>query len=113
MDITETNGITLAILKGDFDLYAAPAARESLLARMMSEDHRMLVDMSGVRYLDSSGIGTLIRLIQHSRDKKGRILFAGLQASPLRVLTMSNILPLLAVTDNRDAALKILEKRND
>lgn len=95
VEITEHKGIIIAVLSGDFDLYSAPSARDVILKHAATEGHRLLVDLSDVKYMDSSGIGTLIRLLQHTREKKGRLVFAGLQPSPHKVLDMANILPLL------------------
>lgn len=82
-------------LKGDFDLYAAPAFSTSALAGIEGGWSRVLLDCVHLSYLDSTGVGVIIRMLQALRRKGGELRCRGLHGTPRRVLEMSNILPLL------------------
>jgi len=97
-DQTAGGGIIITIL-GDFDLYVTPqffkAAREQFTPGVPG----VHIDCSGVRYLDSSGVGAIIKLLQAARANRTRLTFSGITGMPRKVLSMSNILPLLKEID--------------
>jgi len=82
-------------LVGDFDLYNAPRFCRFALERIEGGWSGLLLDLTGVGYLDSTGVGTIIRIVQALRKKGAKLRFRGLKGSPRRVLEMSNILPLI------------------
>lgn len=92
---TSVDGYELVTIVGDFDLYSAPEFF-AVFSRHLEEGSRSLrFDFSGVSYLDSSGVGAIIKLLQTSRRVGGKLRFRGISGSPRKVLGMSNILPLL------------------
>ena len=91
---------------GDLDLYASVAFCNAVVARLESGTPRMVIDLGGVRYLDSSGVGALIRLLQKARTLGGEIRVANLAGTPRKVLEMSNIITLLKPAPDVETALK-------
>lgn len=91
---------------GDLDLYASVAFCNAVLARLEAGTPRMVLDLGGVRYLDSSGVGALIRLLQKAKALGGEIRVAQLTGTPRKVLEMSNIITLLKVAPDVETALK-------
>ena len=82
-------------LKGDCDLYNAPRFKTAMLEWIGDGDRRILIDMSGLRYIDSSGVGAIICILQAVKRVGGEVRFRGLGGSPRRVLERTNILPLM------------------
>jgi anti-sigma B factor antagonist len=82
-------------LKGDCDLYSAPGFAKAMLARIGEGAGRLRLDLSGVDYLDSTGVGALIRILQEAKKRGCELRFAGIAGSPRKVLKMSNILALM------------------
>ena len=66
----------------------------------------MVLDFTEVRYLDSSGVGALIRLLQKAKSIGGEIRVANLGGMPRKVLEMSNVIRLLKVFPDIDSALR-------
>lgn len=85
-------------LTGDFDLYHAPAFSAFVIGKIETGWRTVLLDLSGVGYLDSTGVGSIIRIAQALRKKGSKLRVRGLAGSPRRVLEMSNILPLVQET---------------
>lgn len=92
-------GLRKIRLRGEMDLYAAPKALKLILGFLEAGDKAIHLDLAEVNYLDSSGVGVLIRILQHAKTKAAAITFSGIQGTPRKVLTLSNILPLLKETD--------------
>lgn len=95
--------------RGDLDLYASVAFFNTVLAQFDRTTNQLVVDFSGVNYLDSSGVGALIRLAQHAKTIAGEIQLASLGGTPRKVLEMSNVIRLFTVVPNVETALKAWE----
>ena len=70
-----------------------------LLDRIETGSGALHFDFSGVAYLDSSGVGAIVKIVQAARRVGSKVRFSGIRGSPRRVLELSNILPLLVETD--------------
>jgi len=81
-------------LEGDCDLYSVPAAYRALEGELR-DGGALHLDFGAVSYLDSCGVGMIIRLLQAARIMRTEVTFSGLAGSPRKVLAMSNILPIL------------------
>ncbi len=88
------DGVTIGIT-GDFDLYGAPSFARAALDGIKGGWRRVALDFSRVNYLDSTGVGTIIRMLQALKAAGGELRCRGLHGSPRKVLEMSNILALL------------------
>lgn len=88
-------GFENVTLKGDCDLYSAPAFAKAMMARLAGGGGRFRFDLSGVEYLDSTGVGALIRILQEAKKRSCELRFVGIAGSPRKVLKMSNILSLM------------------
>ncbi len=88
--IREEGGAVIATLQGDVDLEHSPKAREVLLD-CVGRGQKVLVDLSGVKYIDSSGVASLVEAYQ--KAKKKNIAFALVSVNPaaLRVLELARL----------------------
>ena len=80
----------IAAFSGDVDLEHSPKAREVLLS-CLEGAQTVLVDLSGVNYIDSSGVASLVEAFQ--RAKKSGIQFAlvSVNAPARRVLELARL----------------------
>jgi anti-sigma B factor antagonist len=88
-------GVVEVVVTGDCDLYSAPAFAAAMLARIREGATALRLDFSGVDYLDSTGVGAIIRMLQEAKKRGCALSFRGIGGSPRKVLRMSNILGLL------------------
>jgi anti-sigma B factor antagonist len=88
-------GFENVALKGDCDLYSAPAFAKAMLSRLAEGCGNLRFDFSGVDYLDSTGVGAIIRILQEAKRRGRELRFSGIAGSPRKVLKMSNILALM------------------
>jgi len=82
-------------ISGECDLYSAPAFAKALIGKINGGAKRLRLDLSGVTYLDSTGVGALIRVIQAAKANGCELVFRGIGGSPRKVLKMSNIISLM------------------
>ena len=100
MDIEylENDGKKSLLIKvsGDCDMYSAQNFFISVTTKINSGYISIYLDFSNVIYLDSSGVGAIIRIIRLSREKNVNLKFRGITGMPRKVLKMSNILTLIS-----------------
>jgi len=82
-------------LTGDCDLYNAPSFQRELSGAIASGERRIRLDCSGLEYLDSTGVGAIIRLLQAAKASGAELRFSGLAGAPRKVLRLCNVLTLI------------------
>jgi len=98
-------------LEGELDLYSTSELRTKILQAFDSDRTRMVLDLSKLTYLDSSGVGILIFILQTLRVKKGKLKVIGLSGTPRKVLEMSNIISLIPMASTRqEAEIEVLKE---
>jgi anti-sigma B factor antagonist len=86
-----TQGETAVIrFEGDVDLEHSPVARRVLLDCVEAGRH-VVVDMSAVSYIDSSGIASLIEGLQGARRRGTRFALAAVSPAALRVFQLARL----------------------
>jgi anti-sigma B factor antagonist len=91
---------------GDVDLYSSPLLRDALLAEIKADGPSVLVNMSGVTYIDSSGIATLVEGLQLSRQTKTRFGLFGLRPNARSVLELARLNKVFAIFESEAEALE-------
>jgi anti-sigma B factor antagonist len=78
IDVRTHAAATVIVVRGEVDLYTSPKLREAVLAAVKRKAPAVTVDLSGVGYMDSSGVATLVEGLQLSRGHGGQFVLAGL-----------------------------------
>lgn len=102
--IERGNGSVVVSLTGELDLYNAHAVREVLLECCAEAPERLIVDLSGVKFIDSTALGVLIEARTRMSNRRGFLLAApGLETR--RALEISGLDRHFAVHESLDQAL--------
>jgi len=88
--VREESGVAVASLSGDVDLESSPRARELLLG-LVRGGRSVLVDLSGVGYIDSSGVASQIEAFQLARRSGTGFALVAPTPSALRVLQLARL----------------------
>ena len=97
---------TIFDVSGDIDLANSPELRKALLREIRENRRpRVVMNLNKVRYIDSSGVATLIEGLKASRDLGSRFILFGLSNSAREVLQLSRLLKIFEVYDNEEQAL--------
>lgn len=96
--------MAVVMLSGDIDLYLTPDARRVIL-RCLSEKNGVLVDLSGVTYIDSSGIACLVEGYQTAKQQQLRFGLVGVSENAMNVLRLTRLDQVFPVHDSLAAAL--------
>ena len=75
---SQENEFTVLSLTGEVDLQHSPALRKVLQEKIKVHCPALIIDFSGVEYIDSSGLATLVEYRRDSRAYKGEFALANL-----------------------------------
>ncbi len=84
------NGFTIIALSGEVDLHYSPKAREIILKYLTDKNH-VLVDLSAVTYIDSSGVASLVEGFQHARTHDLKFALTGVSDAAMQILQLSRL----------------------
>jgi anti-sigma B factor antagonist len=91
----EGDETTLSI-HGTLDALTAPELRPTLDAIVAEVRRSITIDLSGLRLIDSSGVGALVSLLKRARTYGGEVRVRGLRDQPLgifRLLQLDRVFP--------------------
>ena len=102
--VDETGDAVVVRLAGELDLYNAHEVREVLLDQSARAPERLVVDLSEVRFVDSTALGVLIEARAKLPNRRG-FLIAAPRAETRRALELSGLDRHFGVHDTIDDAL--------
>ena len=97
-------------LEGDFDLYSSHKVKEDLEKLIEQGNHTLLFNMDKVNYLDSTGIGVLIRILLLLKPKNGAMRLFHVHEAHMKVLKLTMLAQMLGVHETKEAALASINK---
>jgi anti-sigma B factor antagonist len=93
-------------LSGDIDLAHSPAMRKALLGEIKDKHTpKVFLNLKSVRYIDSSGIASLVEGLKASRDQGSRLILYGLSPSVREVMELSRLQKIFEIYENEEQAL--------
>ena len=111
-EIEEGTNTAVVTLRGELDAHDAPRLRE-LLAEAVEQlasnpgqgERRLVLDLTGVAFLDSTVLGSMIGALRRIRESEGAMRFVLPETPARRIFDITGLIPVLDVYPTRDAAL--------
>jgi len=101
----EQTGTTIIDVTGDIDMGTSPGLRKTLL-ESLKKTPRLVVNMREVRYVDSSGIASLVEVLREARSKEKRLVLFGLNATVRDVLQLTRLDKIFEIHKTEEDALQ-------
>ena len=99
-------GGTILDITGDIDLAHSPAMRKALLQEIKEKKTpKVFLNLEKVRYIDSSGIASLVEGLKASRDMGSRLILYGLSKTVREVMELSRLQKIFEIHDSEAQAL--------
>src|SRR5690606_15969194 len=106
---TETMGDrTIVRVGGEIDVYTAPKLREQLVELVNDGSFHLVVDMEGVDFLDSTGLGVLVGGLKRVRAHEGSLRLVCNQEinhKIIRITGLSKVIPTHSSVEEAVAAI--------
>lgn len=94
-DVSRVDGTTTVVLAGDLDLAAAPALRRLLAKECALQPVELVIDVSALEFIDSSGLSTLVRADKALSADGGMLVLRGASQRVRRLLEITSLAHLL------------------
>ena len=91
---------TVLAVKGEVDVYTAPRLREKLVELVSEGKHQIIVDLEGVDFLDSTGLGVLVGGLKRLRSHEGDLVLVCTQPRILKVFEITGLTKVFAIHDS-------------
>jgi anti-sigma B factor antagonist len=101
---TIDSGVVVVRPEGRLNMVAAPALRKELNGLVGDGNARLVVDLSGIEFIDSSGLGALISGLKAARQAGGDLRIAAPTQQVRTVLEITNLNRVLTAYPAADSA---------
>lgn len=108
LDVIERSGCVVLAVVGEVDVATAPQLRQEAVRQVSVGNARLVIDLSGVDFLDSTGLGVIVGLLKRVRTHDGELAVAGAENHVRKVFDItriSDVLPMYATVDEACAAI--------
>lgn len=114
--VEEQDGVRVIAVNGELDLSTAPQLEEQLAEMPSAGEGALLIDLSGCEFIDSTGIGLIVRTWQRldseaDGEGQGRFALCGLSDQVRRLLEITGLESSIQTHLGRDEALAALRER--
>jgi anti-sigma B factor antagonist len=92
-------------LTGSLDIATSPTVRASLIEASERGDHKLIVDLTKVDFLDSTGLGAIIGAQRRAKEFGGDVRLVVKEGQILRLLRITGLLKVLSVYSTLDDAV--------
>ena len=98
--------ITIFDIFGDIDFATSPVVRKALLRELRDlRVPRVVLNLGSVRYIDSSGVASLVEGLKASRDVGSRFILFGLNTTVREVMQLSKLVKIFEICENEEQAV--------
>src|SRR5204863_2785936 len=107
---TRTEGDrTVVTVGGEIDVYTAPKLREQLIDLVSSGKYHLVVDMEGVDFLDSTGLGVLVGGLKRVRAHEGSLRLVCTQERILKIFRITGLTKVFPIHDSVEDAVAAVD----
>ncbi|MEV1171023.1 STAS domain-containing protein [Nonomuraea sp. NPDC049784] len=97
--------LVVVSLAGEVDVDNVSQVRECLDEAASAPRPRLVVDLTGLTFIDTTGLGVLVRLLATLRERNGTMALVAPDGQVLRRLRRTNLAPLFPIYDTLSQAL--------
>ena len=101
----QVKNLTILDLEGDFDSRNAASAKERIRATIEEGCDCILINLEGVPYMDSAGLGTLVSALKATSERGGVICLSCLTDQVRMVIELTRLDRVFTVYDSVETAI--------
>lgn len=104
----EMDGLTIARLNGRLDIAHSDEFESAVLARLDESPRDVLINLSGVTYMSSSGIRALLAIYRHTHAQERRMTICDPSPVVKKILDVVDIDQIFQIYDHEEKAIEAL-----
>ncbi len=95
--VENNNQEKVLILAGEIDAYTAPQLKENLLPLTQEEGAVVKIDLTDIKYMDSTGLGVFISALKSTKEHKSSMKLVNLQERVYRLFEITGLIEIMDI----------------
>lgn len=105
LETRQDNEHTIIEVGGEIDVYTAPKLRDRITELVEAGNHRLIVDLEKVEFLDSTGLGVLVGGLKRVRTNGGSMQLVCTQDRLLKIFRITGLGKVFAIHSSQAEAI--------
>lgn len=105
VETRDSGNQTIVSVCGELDVYTAPDLEESLEELVGAGKTNLVIDLTGVTFLDSTGLGVMVKALKWVREASGALQVVADEERIARVFRITGLDEIMSLTSALDQAL--------
>jgi anti-sigma B factor antagonist len=99
INVEQRDSLVVLSPSGDVDLSSSKDLQQAVRQTMNKKPARVVVDLAGVPYMDSSGVATLVEAMQIARKQSTELVLACMQAKVRSIFEIARLDRVFTIVD--------------
>jgi anti-sigma B factor antagonist len=104
IDVRRVDSRAVVDVKGEIDVYTAPKLREKLIELVSEGSYDVVVNLEGVDFLDSTGLGVLVGALKRVKAHDGSFALVCTQDKILKIFKITGLTKVFPIHDSVEQA---------
>ena len=104
LDVRKLDGHSVVDVKGEIDVYTAPKLREKLIELVSEGSYDVVVNLEGVDFLDSTGLGVLVGALKRVKAHDGNLSLVCTQDKILKIFKITGLTKVFPIYESVEEA---------
>ena len=104
--VEEKDGVKICYAEGDIDINSSPQVKKTFDKVVQAKSEKVLINLKGVGYIDSSGLATLVEVLKNFRSYGGKLKLCNLSAKVKSLFEITKLEKLFDITETEEDAVK-------
>jgi len=104
-EVRRVSGLPVLGVTGEIDIYTAPLFKQAVVNLVSEGNQDVIIDLSGVTFMDSSGFGTLLGATKRLRPSGGGLHLAAPNSTIQRMLRLPRLDSIMQIYETVDEAV--------
>ena len=105
LDVKTVGSHSVVDVKGEIDVYTAPKLREKLIELVSQGSYDVVVNLEGVDFLDSTGLGVLVGALKRVKAHDGSLALVCTQDKILKIFKITGLTKVFPIHSSVDEAI--------
>jgi anti-sigma B factor antagonist len=104
LDVSKVGSHSVVEVKGEIDVYTAPKLREKLIELVSEGSYDVVVNLEGVDFLDSTGLGVLVGALKRVKAHDGSLSLVCTQDKILKIFKITGLTKVFPINSSVEEA---------
>jgi anti-sigma B factor antagonist len=106
MTQTKLNDVLVCVMEGEININTAVQLRKDFEEIIKNNDKKVLMDFSAVSYVDSSGLATLIEMLQRLKKTGGKLRLCNMDQKVKNIFEVTKLYKFFEIFETQEGAIK-------